>query len=134
MRKQWLVLLVPVLLTVCVQAGGAAEERGGVQPATMEKYQKARERVDALSGAPAATYAPEVIKEAAKSIASAQEGLKAGNDKTIRESAEMALLQATLAGVLAEERAAAEKTAAAKSALDKLEQRLAAILAGKGDK
>ncbi len=134
MRKQWLVLLVPVLLTVCVQAGGAAEERGGVQPATMEKYQKARERVDALSGTPAATYAPEVIKDAAKSIASAQEGLKAGNDKATRESAEMALLQATLAGVLAEERAAAEKTAAAKSALDKLEQRLAAILAGKGDK
>jgi len=134
MRKQWLVLLVPVLLAVCVQAGGAADDAGGVQPVTMEKYQKARERVEALPGTPSATYAPEVVKEAAKSLALAQEGLKAGNDKATRESVEMAQLQVILAGVLAEERVAAEKSAAAKVALDKLEQRLAAILAGKGDK
>lgn len=134
MRKQWSVLLVPVLLAVCVQTGGAADEAGGVQSATMEKYQKARERVEALPGSPAATYAPEVVKDAAKSIAAAQEGLKTGNDKATRESVEMALLQVTLAGVLADERASAEKSAAAKVVLDKLEQRLAAILAGKGDK
>jgi hypothetical protein len=133
MRKQWSVLLAPVLLAVFVQAGSAADEAGGVQSATMEKYQKARERVDALPATPAAKYAPEVIKDAVKSLASAQEGLKAGNDKATREAVEMAQLQVTLAGVLADERAATEKTVAAKAALDKLEQRLAAILSGKGD-
>ncbi|HEY4744113.1 MAG TPA: hypothetical protein VIH45_05595, partial [Desulfuromonadaceae bacterium] len=112
----------------------AADEAGGVQPATMEKYQKARERVEALPGTAAATHAPEVVKDAGKSIAAAQEGLKAGNDRATRESAEMALLQVTLAGVRADERMAAEKTAAVKAGLDTLEQRLAAILAGKGDR
>lgn len=134
MRKQLSVLLVPLILAVCVQTGVAADDAGGVQPSTMEKYQKARERVEALPKAPAAKYAPEVIEDANKSLAAAQEGLKTGNDKSTRESTEMALLQVTLAGVLADERAAAEKTAAAKAALEKLEQRLAAILAGKGDK
>jgi hypothetical protein len=134
MTKPLSVLLVPLILAVCVQTGVAADEAGGVQPATMEKYQKARDRVEALPKTPAATYAAEVIKDANKSLSAAQEGLKAGNDKATRESTEMAMLQATLAGVLADERAAAEKTAAAKAALEKLEQRLATILAGKGDK
>ncbi|MBI2353587.1 MAG: DUF4398 domain-containing protein [Deltaproteobacteria bacterium] len=134
MRKRASVLLVPLFLLVCSQAAVAAEEAGGVQPATMEKYQKARERVEALPGTPAAKYAPEAIEAASKSIAAAQEGLKAGSDKATRESVEMAILQVTLAGALAEERAAAGKSAGAKAELDRLEQRLAAILAGKGDK
>lgn len=134
MRKPASVLLVPLFLLVCSQAAVAAQEAGGVQPATMEKYQKARERVEALPGTPAAKLAPETVEAAAKSIAAAQEGLKLGSDKATRESVEMALLQITLANVLAEERAAAEKSTAAKAELDGLEQRLAAILAGKGDK
>lgn len=134
MRKPASVLLVPLFLLMCSQSVVAAEEAGGVQPATMEKYQKARERVEALPGTPAAKYAPEAIEAANKSIAAAQEGLKAGSDKATRESVEMATLQVILAGALAEERAAAEKSAAAKTGLERLEQRLAAILAGKGDK
>lgn len=134
MRKRIAVLLVPVFLFVCGQAVFAAEDAGGVLPATMEKYQKARERVEALPGTAAAKYAPEAIEAANKSISAAQEGLKLGSDKATRESLEMALLQVTLAGTLADERAAAEKTAAAKAELESLEQRLAAILAGKGDK
>ena len=134
MRKLLPVFLVSVLLAVSASGSFAADESAGVQPATMEKYQKVRERVEALPASPAAKYAQEVVKEANKSLASAQDGLKAGNDKATREFAEMAMLQVTLAGVFADERATAEKTAAAKDALEKLEQRLAAILAGKGDK
>ncbi len=110
-----------------------AADDGGVQPATMEKYQKVRVQVEALSTAPAVKLAPEAVKDAQKSIAEAQEGLKNGNDKATREAVEKSLLQVTLAGVLAEERAAAEKTAAALKELTALERRLAAILAGKGD-
>ncbi len=134
MRKQLLILFVPLLLISSVQIVYAADEQGGVQPATMEKYQKVRERVEALPGTQAAKYAPEMIRDANKSLAAAQDGLKAGNDNATRESAEMAMLQITLAGVLTEERITAAKTALTKDAMEKLEQRLAAILAGKGDK
>jgi len=134
MRKQLLILFVPLLLISSVQIVYAADEQGGVQPATMEKYQKVRERVEALPGTLAAKYAPEMIRDANKSLAAAQDGLKAGNDNATRESAEMAMLQITLAGVLTEERITAAKTALTKDAMEKLEQRLAAILAGKGDK
>lgn len=134
MRKQLLILFVPLLLISSVQIVYAADEQGGVQSATMEKYQKVRERVEALPGTQAAKYAPEMIRDANKSLAAAQDGLKAGNDNATRESAEMAMLQITLAGVLTEERITAAKTALTKDAMEKLEQRLAAILAGKGDK
>jgi len=75
-----------------------------------------------------------VIEQARKSIAAAQDGLKTGNDKLTREYTEMAALQVTLAGVLAEEREAAEKADAARKRLDELNARLSRILTGKGDK
>jgi hypothetical protein len=109
-----------------------AAEEGGVLPVTMDKYKKAREKVEALSGTTAAKLAPEAVEAAGKSIRAAQAGLKSGSDKATRESVEMALLQVTLADALADERATAEKTVAARDNLEKLEQRLAAILAGKG--
>lgn len=123
-----------LLAAVCSTALYAAEEASGVQPATMEKYQKAKQRVEALATAVSAKYAPEVVADAARSISAAQEGLQAGSDRATREAVETALLQVTLAGVLADERIAAEKAKSAKAELERLEQRLAAILAGKGDK
>jgi hypothetical protein len=133
MSKLLSVLLYTLLLAGSALSAYAADENGGVQPATMEKYKKVREQVEALPNTTAAKYAPEIIKDANKSLTAAQNGLKAGNDKATRESAEMSMLQVTLAGVLADERATAAKTNAAKEALEKLEQRLSAILAGKGD-
>ena len=109
-------------------------EESGVQPSTMEKYQKVRSQVDNLSAAKALKYAPEIIEQAKKSIASAQDGLKAGNDKVTREFSEMASLQATLATVKADEREAAAKAEAARKNLDDLNKRLAIFLSGKGDK
>ena len=110
-----------------------ADDTGGVQPATMEKYQKVKQQVEALAGTPAASLAPEVATEAARSVATAQEGLKTGNDRVTHEAVETALLQVTLARVLADERQSAGKTSVVRAELEKLEQRLAAILAGKGD-
>ncbi len=121
---------VMVLLMAC---GVYAGDESGVQPATMEKYQKVKALVEALPGTPAARFAPETIKGAVASMAAAQDGLKSGSDKATREAVEMALLQVALAGAQSEERAAASETDTARKELSGLERRLSAILAGKGD-
>lgn len=130
MRNVAVVMAAVVMLSFPAHA----DDTGGVQPATMEKYQKVKQQVEALAGTPAASLAPEVATEAARSVAAAQEGLKAGNDRVTHEAVETALLQVTLARVLADERLSAGKTSVVRAELEKLEQRLAAILAGKGDK
>ena len=131
MRKELTVLIFTMFLCFSAAAVFAADEATGVLPATMEKYKIAREKVGALAGTIVAQRAPEVVEDAVKSIAASQEGMKTGDDKATRESLEKALLQIIYANVLAVERAAEEKTAAAKAELEKLEQRLADILAAK---
>lgn len=112
----------------------AADEAGGVKPETTALYQKARDQVTKLNGTPAAKYAPEVIEQAAANIEIAQNGLQQGSDLATRQASELAATQVKLALALTDERIAAEKTAAAQKELIQLEQRLAAILAGKGEK
>jgi len=124
-----------LVLATCVSGPGwAAEEAGGVKPETTALYQKARDQVSKLSSTPAGTYAPEIIKQATEQIEAAQNGLKTGNDQLTRQAAELATTQAKLALAATDERIAAEKTAAAAKELKQLEERLAAILAGKGEK
>lgn len=133
MRTILTVLCVITILSVStVSMAFAADETSGVLPGTMEKYKIAREKVEVLAGTATAQRAPEVVAEAGKSIAAAQDGLKAGNDKLTQEFVEKALLQINLANALAVERSAEEKTAAARVELEKLERRLTDILAGKG--
>lgn len=112
----------------------AADEAGGVKPETTALYQKARDQVSKLNGTAVTKYAPEVVEQAAANIESAQNGLQQGNDRTTRQASELATTQVKLALALTEERIAAEKTAAARKELAQLEQRLEAILAGKGEK
>lgn len=130
MRKMSIVLFTLFLSFSSIAF--AADEATGVLPATMEKYKIAKERVEALAGTVTAKRAPEVVEDAAKSIAAAQEGLKSGNDRVTRESLEKALLQINLANVLTAERSSEDITVAAKAELEKQEQRLVSILAGKG--
>ena len=106
---------------------------GGVTPATMEKYRQIKDEVEKLPQTKANRYAKDMIEAAKKSVVRAQEGLKAGDEKMTKEAVEMAQVQIALTEVLSEERESAEKTAATKAELEKLEQRLASILAGKGD-
>ncbi len=106
---------------------------GGVTPATMEKYRQVKEMVEKLPQTKAGEFAKETIEAAARSISAAQEGLKAGDEKATKEAVEMAGIQAVLAAVQAEEREAAKATAASRTELTRVEARLAAILAGKGD-
>jgi hypothetical protein len=134
MRKIRNIFFVVVFQCLCASIVCAADESGTVQPATTEKYQKVRKQVDDLSGQPAGKRAPEVVEQARQSIAKAQEGLKTGNDKMIREYSEMAALQVVLAGVLTEERDATAETDSARKLLVSHESRLATILSGTGDK
>lgn len=126
--------IIVTVVTLLSAFSWAADEAGGVKPETTALYQKARDQVTRLNTSPAARYAPEIIKQAVASIESAQNGLKAGNDQATRQHAELAATQAKLALALADERIAAEKTTAARKELKELEQRLATILSGKGEK
>lgn len=123
-------VVVLLLLTVFTCAAG---EGGGVRPETTALYQKAKEQVSQLQNSPAARYAPEAVEQARQSLATAQSGLEAGSDKETRDGSERAALQAKLALALADERAAAEKTASLRKELAGLEQRLNLILSGKGE-
>ena len=134
MRNILKVLFVMSLLSVSAGIVSAAEESGTIQPATTEKYQKVRKQVDELANLPAGKRAPEVVEQAKKSIATAQEGLKSGNDKKTREYSEMAALQVLLTAAMAEERDATASAENARKVLVSHENRLTAILSGKGDK
>lgn len=122
------------LLTLTAGFAFAADEAGGVKPETTALYQKARDQVAKLSGTPAAKYAPEVIEQAADNLETAQNGLKQGDDRATRQASELATTQVKLALALTDERIALEKSAASQKELTQLEQRLASILAGKGEK
>lgn len=122
------------LLALTAGFAFAADEAGGVKPETTALYQKARDQVGKLGGTPAAKYAPEVIEQAAANLETAQQGLKQGDDRATRQASELASIQAKLALALTDERIALEKSAAAQKELTQLEQRLASILAGKGEK
>lgn len=131
--KQWKTLMAALLLAFLPAAAWSADETAGVKPETASLYRSARDQVEKLSATAAATYAPDIIKQARESISQAQKGLEAGSERITREQAERAILQAKLALAVTDERIAAEKTAAAKQELATLEQRLATILAGKGE-
>ncbi|QOX79652.1 DUF4398 domain-containing protein [Trichlorobacter lovleyi] len=122
------------LLTLTAGFAFAADEAGGVKPETTALYQKARDQVAKLSGTPAAKYAPEVIEQAAANLETAQNGLKQGDDRATRQASELATTQVKLALALTDERIALEKSTASQKELTQLEQRLAAILDGKGEK
>jgi len=122
------------LLTLTAGFAFAADEAGGVKPETTALYQKARDQVAKLSGTPAAKYAPEVLEQAAANLETAQNGLKQGDDRATRQASELATTQVKLALALTDERIALEKSTASQKELTQLEQRLASILAGKGEK
>lgn len=122
------------LLTLTAGFAFAADEAGGVKPETTALYQKARDQVVKLSGTLAAKYAPEVIEQAAANLETAQNGLKQGDDRATRQASELAATQVKLALALTDERIALEKSTASQKELTQLEQRLASILAGKGEK
>lgn len=121
------------LLALTAGCAFAADETGGVKPETTALYQKAKDQVAKLNGTPAAKYASEVVEQAAANLEAAQNGLQQGNDRATRQASELATAQVKLALALTDERIAAEKTAAAQKELTQLEQRLEAILAGKGE-
>ncbi|MDD2366640.1 MAG: hypothetical protein PHN84_10805 [Desulfuromonadaceae bacterium] len=133
MKRFIAMMMVSALFGLFAAPLMAADDAAGVLPATMDKYKSVRDKVAALTGTETARLAPEVVAEAEKSVAAAQEGLKSGSDKATHEAVEKALLQIEYAKVLALERTEEAKTAAVKEELKKAEQRLNDILSGKGE-
>lgn len=124
------VLLVVLFLLAFTTAGTAAQ---GAGPASMEQYRQVKGSLDQAFQTKAGVYSKDVLEEAGRTLAKALESIEAKNQKAARESLDKALLQIELARAKMQEREAAEKTAVTRARADKLSQRLAEILAGKGD-
>ncbi len=122
-------LCMVLILMLSVSPLFAAEE---IDPPTMEKYRQVKTALDQMIKGKAGIYARDVVESAQRTLAKAQEGIDAKKEKATRAAVEMANLQLELAKARAEDREAAEKTAVTRAKVDKLEQRLGNILAGKG--
>jgi transcription termination factor NusB len=105
----------------------------GISPFTMEKYRQVKASLEQMTKAKAGIYARDILDGVQRNLARAQEGIDAKSEKTASQALNMALLQIEQAKAKAEEKEAAEKTAVMRAKVDKLEQRLANILAGKGE-
>jgi len=119
-----------ILLFASASSLFAAEE---ISPATREKYRQMKATLEQMQKAKAGVYAREVLDGAQRTLARAQEGMDAKKERSSRQALDMVSLQLEQAKATAEEREAAEKTAVTRSKFDKLEQKLANILAGKGE-
>lgn len=106
---------------------------GDIAPATMDKYRQIKSTLSQIAKAKEGIYARDIVESAQRTLARAQEEIDAKREKSTREALNMAELQIAQAKAKVEEREAAERTAVTRSRVDKLEQRLSAILSGKGD-
>ena len=105
----------------------------GIRPATMEKYRQVKATLEQMGKAKVGIYARDILDGAQRNLARAQEGIDAKSEKMAGRALDMALLQIEQAKSRGEEKEAAEKTAVMRAKVDKLEQRLSNILAGKGE-
>ena len=136
MRTTHLVLTFAAVLLMSASGIQAADVAGsGVKPETIKYYQGIKADVTKLSESPSIKkYATEQSEKANAAIETAQNGLKSLNDQETRQAAEIAALWVKLAQAVTEEKQATERTEASQNQLNQLEQRLADILAGKGEK
>jgi hypothetical protein len=130
MRKKYAVISIFLFLFFSASLLPAAE---GINPATMEKYRQVKATLEQMFKGKAGIYAREILDGVQRTLAKAQEGIDTKIEKATSQALDMALLQIEQAKVRVEEREAAEKTAVTRVKVDKLEQRLANILAGKGE-
>jgi len=128
-KKHKLIWLTFVLFLSSSQLLAAAD----IDPSTMEKYRQIKATLEQMSKAKAGIHARDVLESAQRTLARAQEEMDAKQEKATRQTLAMVALQIEQAKAKAEEREAAGNTAVTRAKVDKLEQRLANILAGKGD-
>jgi hypothetical protein len=130
MKKKYAMLSILLFLFFSASSLPAAD---GINPATMEKYRQVKTTLEQMFKGKAGIYARDILDGVQRTLARAQEGLDTKTEKATSQALDMALLQIEQAKVRAEEREAAEKTAVTRAKVDKLEQKLANILAGKGE-
>jgi hypothetical protein len=99
----------------------------------MDKYRQVKASLEQAYQTKANVYARDVLEEAGRTLTNALEAIEAKKTASAAEALDKAALQIELAAAKTQEREAAEKTAVTRAKADKLSQRLADILSGKGD-
>jgi hypothetical protein len=132
-------LILFAFSTAAAAAAAAAEVKPGAPAAQaspqapMDKYRQAKASLEQAYQTKANVYAKDVLEEAGRTITKALEAIEGRNEAAARQALDKAALQIELAAAKTRERETAEKTAVTRAKADKLSQRLADILAGKGD-
>lgn len=124
-----LVLLVFSTLAVAADVNSTAT----ASQASMERYRQVKASLEQAYQTKANVYARDVLEEAGRTLTKALEGLESKKTAAAAEALDKAARQIELAAAKTQEREAVEKTAVTRAKADKLSQRLADILAGKGD-
>jgi hypothetical protein len=105
----------------------------GVNSGTREKYRQLKVSLEQMFKAKEGIYARDVLEGAQRTLARAQESIESKKEKAANQALEMVTLQIEQAKARTEEKDAAEKTAVTRAKVDKLEQKLANLLSGKGE-
>ncbi len=127
-----ILVIIALVLFVFSTAAIAADVKPSA-PASMDRYRQVKASLEQAYQTKANVYARDVLEEAGRTLTKALESIEAKKTKAATEALEKASLQIELAGARSREREAAEKTAVTRAKADKLSQRLADILSGKGD-
>lgn len=126
------VSLIVLVFSTAAAAADANPAATAVQ-APMDKYRQIKASLEQAYQTKANVYARDVLEETRRTLTKALEGIEAKKTAEAAEALDKAALQIELAASKTLEREAAEKTAVTRAKADKLSQRLANILAGKGD-
>ena len=105
----------------------------GINSTTREKYRQLKVSLEQMFKAKEGIYARDVLEGAQRTLARAQESIDSKKEKATNQALEMVTLQIEQATARTEEKEAAEKTAVTRARVDKLEQKLANLLSGKGE-
>lgn len=134
-----ILVFISLILFAFSTAAIAADVKAGAPAAqsspqsSMDKYRQAKASLEQAYQTKANVYARDVLEDAGRTLTKALEAIEGRNEAAAREALDKAALQIELAAAKTRERETAEKTAVTRAKADKLSQRLADILAGKGD-
>jgi hypothetical protein len=127
--KKKLILLFVVMFISFTSSLSAQD----IKPATMEKYRQVKANLGQMYQSKVGTFAKDILEKANRTLTKASESIDAKNEYLTLQALDMTNLQIELAKVKTEELEAAQTTAVTRTKADKLSQRLADILSGKGD-
>jgi hypothetical protein len=123
-------ILIFVVIFISFSSTVSAQD---IKPATMEKYRQVKANLGQVYQTKVGTFAKDILEKANRTLTKASESIDAKNEYLTLQALDMTNLQIELAKVKTEELEAAQTTAVTRTKVDKLSQRLADILSGKGE-